>query len=96
MVSYRAMASALGMGASTACRVGSPIQWQRAQESGRIPYGPGLDGKQRPLIRYDTSERDEVIRERRMAGLSVRAIAAEVGVSVGTVHRVLVNARSQP
>lgn len=49
----------------------------------------GLDGKQHPAYRYDTTERDKLIRQLRAEGHSERAIAAAVGCSVGTVHRVI-------
>jgi AcrR family transcriptional regulator len=49
----------------------------------------GLDGKLRPARKVDTAARDARIRELRARGMSLRAIAAEVDCSVGTVHRVL-------
>lgn len=49
----------------------------------------GLDGKWRPNRRFDTTQRDRQIVLLRSARRSMRAIAAEVGCSVGTVHRVL-------
>ena len=49
----------------------------------------GLDGKVRPDRLYDTTERDNQIRELRASGKSMREIAAEVQCSVGTVHRIL-------
>jgi len=49
----------------------------------------GLDGKWRPNRRFDTTHRDRQIVLLRSARKSIRAIAAEVGCSVGTVHRVL-------
>lgn len=49
----------------------------------------GLDNKLRPSRRYDTTDRDDAIRERRQNGDSMRQIADVVGCSVGTVHRVL-------
>ena len=52
----------------------------------------GSDGKQRPNRRLDAEmleERDTAIVTWRMAGSSIREIAAMIGCSVGTVHRVL-------
>jgi hypothetical protein len=50
----------------------------------------GTDGKWRPNSRRDTTERDlQIAVARTKAGKSIRAIAAENGCSVGTVHRVL-------
>jgi DNA-binding NarL/FixJ family response regulator len=49
----------------------------------------GLDGKWRPNRRFDTTRRDRRIVLIRSTGKSMRAIAAEIGCSVGTVHRVL-------
>lgn len=49
----------------------------------------GLDGKWRPNRRFDTTNRDRKIVLLRSGGRSIRTIAAEVGCSVGTVHRVL-------
>lgn len=49
----------------------------------------GRDGRMRPDRRCDTTGRDALIRQRRAEGKSVRAIAAEVSCSVGTVHRVI-------
>ncbi|MGX7678361.1 helix-turn-helix domain-containing protein [Jatrophihabitans sp. DSM 45814] len=54
-----------------------------------VTYSKGLDGKSRPTRRFDTSERDDRIRECRAAGMSYRAIATEVRCSVGTVYRVM-------
>jgi DNA-binding NarL/FixJ family response regulator len=49
----------------------------------------GLDGKIRPNRRFDTTHRDRKIVLLRSSGKSLRAVAAEIGCSVGTVHRVL-------
>ncbi len=49
----------------------------------------GRDGKLRPSGRADTGDRDRQIHALRDAGKSLRAIAAEVKCSVGTVVRVL-------
>jgi DNA-binding NarL/FixJ family response regulator len=49
----------------------------------------GLDGKWRPNRRFDTTQRDIEIVLLRSGGKSIRAIAREIGCSVGTVHRVL-------
>jgi DNA-binding NarL/FixJ family response regulator len=50
----------------------------------------GLDGKWRPNRRFDTTLRDrQIVTLRVVNGKSIRAIGAEIGCSVGTVHRVL-------
>jgi DNA-binding NarL/FixJ family response regulator len=52
----------------------------------------GLDGKyhpRRPLTTSQMIARDKKIMKLRDQGMSVRAIAAELGCSVGTVHRVI-------
>jgi hypothetical protein len=49
----------------------------------------GLDGKRRPDRRCDNTDRDAEIRALRADWKPIRVIAAEVGCSVGTVHRVL-------
>jgi hypothetical protein len=43
----------------------------------------------RPDRRFVNTERDEMIGRLRADGMKIRAIAAEAGCSVGTVHRVL-------
>ena len=58
-----------------------------------VPLTMGLDGKVRPSRRLDTRGRDALIVQMRADGDSVRAIAAAVGCSVGTVHRVIKAAR---
>jgi hypothetical protein len=60
-------------------------------DDGTITYQmvTGLDGKVRPSRRFNTADRDRQIRVLRRTGKSIRAIAADVGCSVGTVHRVL-------
>jgi hypothetical protein len=57
-----------------------------------VGWSVGLDGKKRPNRRFNTTARDTRIHELRTAGQSVRAIASDVGCSVGTVHRVLKSA----
>lgn len=59
-------------------------------------YVVGLDGKRHPARRTDTSARDSRIRSLRAEGRSVRAIATAVGVSVGTVHRVVATKVAPP
>lgn len=55
-----------------------------------LDWSIGRDGKVRPDRRLDTSQRDAFIRAlHERAGWSMRAIAAQVGCSVGTVHRVV-------
>jgi DNA-binding NarL/FixJ family response regulator len=57
----------------------------------------GLDGKhhpRHPLTESERSTRTEAILMLRSQGKSVRAIAAELGLSVGTVHRTIQQERS--
>jgi hypothetical protein len=54
-----------------------------------VRYRTGIDGKLRPDRRFINTERDEMICRLRADGMKIRAIAAEAGCSVGTVHRVL-------
>lgn len=49
----------------------------------------GLDGKMRPDRRFDTTVRDDNIRQLRASGATMRDIATSAKCSVGTVHRVL-------
>jgi DNA invertase Pin-like site-specific DNA recombinase len=69
----------------------------RAGDDGTVPIRRllGRNGKVRPSRRFDTIARDERIGSLRADGLTVRAIATEVGCSVGTVHRVLKSVRYQ-
>ena len=52
-------------------------------------WSPAATSKLRPSGRADTGDRDRQIHALRDAGKSLRAIAAEVKCSVGTVVRVL-------
>jgi hypothetical protein len=61
----------------------------RGEAAGRDRMVTGRDGKLRPSGRADTGDRDRQIHALRDAGKSLRAIAAEVKCSVGTVVRVL-------
>jgi transposase len=90
VMSIRAAADVLGVSPTTVLRARHRRDAADAPD-GMAPFRRlvGNDGKQRPNRRFDTTARDARIRERAGAGLSVRAIAAEVGCSVGTVHRVL-------
>jgi hypothetical protein len=94
-MSVRAIASA------TQASPGPGISPTTVQKILNLLYGPdehgkifawkatGLDGRKRLNRRVDTTGRDELIRKLRVDGQPVRAIAAEVGCSAGTVHRVL-------
>lgn len=88
-MSIRAVAQTLGMSPTTVLKLSR--QANSPDENGMIFVGTcvGLDGKIRPSRRFDTTDRDERIRELRDAGQTVRAIAADVGCSVGTVHRII-------
>ena len=90
-MSIRATAAILGVSPSTIMRDIQKGDDYRPDDEGRIDVGTvmGLDGKRRPSRRFDTSARDEQICDLRYSGKSLRTIAAEVGCSVGTVHRVL-------
>lgn len=88
-MSIRAIAAAMGNSPTTV------LKTTRAEpdENGMIRVGKtlGLDGKVRPDRRFDTTDRDaRIVRAYRSEGKTMRAIACEVGCSVGTVHRVLV------
>ena len=61
----------------------------RGEAAGRDRLVSGRDGKVRPSGRADTGDRDRQIHALHDAGKSLRAIAAEVNCSVGTVSRVL-------
>ncbi|MEU2198721.1 helix-turn-helix domain-containing protein [Isoptericola sp. NPDC019482] len=89
-MSVRAIAAVTGVSPSTAHRDLASLPGYQPDAEGRIAVGRvmGLDGKVRPSRRFDTTARDQRIRELRDEGLSMRAIATEVGCSVGTVHRV--------
>jgi DNA-binding NarL/FixJ family response regulator len=59
-----------------------------------IPPGMvlGLDGRhhpRNPLSKSERNTRTEAILRLRSQGKSIRAIAAELGLSVGTVHRTI-------
>ena len=91
IMSYRAMAPVFGVSASTIYRIARLAVAPVTVKDGRlqVPVAKGLDGRMRPAVRYDTTGRDARIMELREDGLTIRAIAAEVGCSVGTVHRVI-------
>lgn len=91
VLSLRALASILGVSPSTVHRDRAGVDQVTTDEDGSllIPMTRGLDNKLRPTVRYDTSGRDRLIRQLRAEGKTIRAIASEVGCSVGTVHRVV-------
>lgn len=88
--SIRGIARTMGMSPTTIHKVMRETR-PDPDEDGMIEHWPvlGLDGKRRPNRRFNTDARDEQIRALREEGRSVRAIAAELGCSVGTVHRVV-------
>lgn len=89
------MAKALGLSPTTVMADIKSSAGYLPDQDGMIQVGKvmGLDGKVRPSRRSDTSARDVLIREMSAAGCSTRTIAASVGCSVGTVHRIVVAAR---
>jgi hypothetical protein len=86
---HPAMAAAMGVSATTVMR--DLHKSNPPDENGMISYRMilGTDGKRHPGRRFNTTARDSHICELRDAGQSIRAIAADVRCSVGTVHRVL-------
>lgn len=88
-LSMRQTAALMGMSVSTVMRKTHAAN--PPDENGRIRVGMhrGADGKLRPGRRFDTTDRDAEIGGLHTAGRSMRAIASEVGCSVGTVHRVV-------
>jgi len=94
-MSIRAIAAALRKSPTTVLKDIQQSPEYQTREDGTIDVYPvfGLDGKVRPGRRVDTTARDEHIRALRAAGQSLRAIATQVGCSVGTVHRVLKSRR---
>jgi transposase len=86
-LSLRALAKVYGRSAATMGRIEQRLN--APDKDGRVAVFDctGLDRKVRPSRRLDT--RDRRIHTLRASGKSIRAIAAEVGCSVGTVHRVL-------
>jgi DNA-binding Lrp family transcriptional regulator len=88
-MSIRAIAKAMGISPTTVLK----LTRAEPDEDGMILVGKtlGLDGKVRPDRLVDTTDRDaRIVRAYREEGKAMRAIASEVGCSVGTVHRVLV------
>jgi Mor family transcriptional regulator len=70
----------------------SPSSVWRVQKSvrGRQPgFSRGRDGKLRPDRQSDTTRRDAEIYHMHTDNMSMREIAAKVGCSVGTVHRII-------
>lgn len=93
--SVRALAAVVGMSPSTVQRDRAAAQDYAAAEDGTILVGwtMGVDGKLRPSRRVDTTARDEEVLRLRADGASIRAIAAKLECSPGTVHRVLSHAK---
>lgn len=89
--SIRAIAAAKGVSPSTVHRQRQRRDDYQPDDDGLVTVGmvQGLDGKLRPSRQIDTTERDKRIRRLHRDGRSMRAIASEVGCSVGTVHRVI-------
>ena len=80
--SLRAIAGALGVSKTT---VRNDLQQTRVAPTG---YVRGLDGKVYPLpaSRYEIDSRRQWIAQQRARGASIRQMANELGVSVGTIH----------
>jgi IS30 family transposase len=87
-MSVRALAKVLGVSPSTIQR-DCPAPHPDADGMIEVDWTLGRDGKVRPSRRYDTSDRDDLIRSLRADGHSIRSIAEQADCSVGTVHRVL-------
>ena len=89
--SIRAIASARGVSPSTVLRHIQATEDYQPDADGMVTvsHTMGRDGKMRPDRRTDTRERDKQIRKLHKAKVPMRAIATEVGCSVGTVHRVI-------
>jgi DNA-binding Lrp family transcriptional regulator len=89
-MSVRAIASATGISPTTVLKI---VHALTDQDDGTIRawMARGLDGKTRLNRLVDTTDRDaRIVSAYRSDGKTMRAIAREVGCSVGTVHRVLV------
>jgi IS30 family transposase len=86
--SIRALALARGVAPSTVHRHRKRRTDYRPNDDGTV-MSKGLDGKLRPAQQVDTTDRDKRIRKLHRAKMPMRAIAAEIGCSVGTVHRVI-------
>lgn len=65
------------------------LKHRKRPDDDSVGWAKGLDGKVRPDRRFDTRERDRRIAKLHKAGQSMRAIARDIGCSVGTVHRVI-------
>ncbi|UQX11319.1 helix-turn-helix domain-containing protein [Candidatus Mycobacterium methanotrophicum] len=90
-MSIRAIATALRVSPNTILKGLRESPGYAPDENGRIAVRrvQGIDGKIRPSRRFDTTARDDAIRSMRETGSTIRAIAAELNCSIGTVHRVL-------
>jgi DNA-binding NarL/FixJ family response regulator len=62
---------------------------EKTKRGRQMGLSRGRDGKLRPDRRSDTSRRDDEIYQLHTDGMSMREIAAKVGCSVGTVHRII-------
>lgn len=89
--SIRAVASAKGVAPATVHRRRQRRNAYQPDSDGMVTVDmtKGLDGKLRPSRQVDTTDRDKRIRKLHQEGRTMRAIAAEIGCSVGTVHRVI-------
>lgn len=86
-LSIRAISAATGHSPTTVQKY--LAGWTNDGQNVIVTMKQGLDGKRRPSRRYDTAERDHEIRLLHFSGKTIAEIAAEVGCSVGTAHRVL-------
>lgn len=89
--SIRAIAKDQGVSPSTVHRHRQRRDDYQPDSDGMVTVDmiKGLDGKLRPSRQVDTTDRDKQIRRLHRNGQSMRAIAKEVGCSVGTVHRIV-------
>lgn len=88
-LSLRVIAATAGVSPATVLRDLRKVNPDPGDGTIRVGKTLGIDGKVRPNRRFYTGDRDAEILRRRDDGETIRAIAAAVGCSVGTVHRVV-------
>lgn len=88
-MSTRAGTRLFGVSHSTMARMKQQANPVAADGTVAVTWVEGLDNRKRPSRPLDTAERDARIIELFRDGESTRAISANAGCSVGTVHRVI-------